>query len=636
MSSIEVRNFCDIEADLLSQTSFHHEVDMQSVDCNYYDSDTFNQIPADGPTFSLFHANSRSLNKNLESFLDFLSTLDHDFSVIGFSETWLGNNRSPLVQIEDYIFVENHRTLRKGVGVGLFASNKLSFVKRDDIIESVFIEIKASNGKNYNSPILVGVIYRPPHGQVQCFNDHLSELLSKISNDNLQSYIMGDFNFDLLKSSSSDFLQLLYSNNFLPTITRPTHVTNQSVSLIYNILTNTTCDSNYRTGVFITDISDHFPIFLRTHPCQDNEESGFYARNYSESNVNYFMSTMHNIEWNVINEIVHVNDAYNTFFSIFGNHYEKSFPMSYVRPRRSRKKRHPWISAGILQSIKRKNKLYKKYLRDASDDGTHFRIYRNKLNHVIRIAKKNYFSSKFNSCKNDLKRTWEVINNVLHKSKKDKFLYPTSFYHGYGEITDKKTIADAFNDFFVNVGPTLASSIKSNANASKYLKGSNPSTMYLAPTDENEVVKISLSCLQPNKAAGFDGIKPGIVKKVIPLISQPLTYIINRSLETGIVPDHIKVAKVVPIFKKGDPMRCDNYRPISIPSCFSKIFERLVHNRLYNFFTKSNVLYNGQYGFRPNHSTELALAHAILKPLEYSPRSKQKINRNFFRLVKGF
>lgn len=557
MSSIEVRNFCDIEADLLSQTSFHHEVDMQSVDCNYYDSDTFNQIPADGPTFSLFHANSRSLNKNLESFLDFLSTLDHDFSVIGFSETWLGNNRSPLVQIEDYIF------------------------------------------------------------------------------NNLQSYIMGDFNFDLLKSSSSDFLQLLYSNNFLPTITRPTHVTNQSVSLIDNILTNTTCNSNYRTGVFITDISDHFPIFLRTHPCQDNEESGFYARNYSESNVNYFMSTMRNIEWNVINEIVDVNDAYNTFFSIFGNHYEKSFPMSYVRPRRSRKKRHPWISAGILQSIKRKNKLYKKYLRDASDDGTHFRIYRNKLKHVIRIAKKNYFSSKFNSCKNDLKRTWEVINNVLHKSKKDKFLYPTSFYHGYGEITDKKTIADAFNDFFVNVGPTLASSIKSNANASKYLKGSNPSTMYLAPTDENEVVKISMSCLQPKKAAGFDGIKPGIVKKVIPLISQPLTYITNRSLETGIVPDHIKVAKVVPIFKKGDPMRCDNYRPISILSCFSKIFERLVHNRLYNFFTKSNVLYNGQYGFRPNHSTELALAHAI-NHLNTALDQKQKINRNFFRLVKGF
>lgn len=102
------------------------------------------------------------------------------------------------------------------------------------------------------------------------------------------------------------------------------------------------------------------------------------------------MSTMRNIEWNVINEIVDVNDAYDTFFSIFGNHYEKSFPMSYVHPRRSRKK-HPWISACILQSIKRKNKLYKKYLRDASDDGTHFRIFRNKLNHVFRIAKKIIF-----------------------------------------------------------------------------------------------------------------------------------------------------------------------------------------------------------------------------------------------------
>lgn len=120
---------------------------------------------------------------------------------------------------------------------------------------------------------------------------------------------MGYFNIDLLKSSSTDFLQVRYCNNFLPTITWPTRVTDQSVSLIDNILTNTACNSNYTSGVFIADISYHFPIFLRTHPCQDKDDSRFYARHYSESNVNYFVNTMRNVEWND-NEIVGVNDAY--------------------------------------------------------------------------------------------------------------------------------------------------------------------------------------------------------------------------------------------------------------------------------------------------------------------------------------
>lgn len=85
--------------------------------------------PQVGPLFPIFHANSCSINKYLESFIDFISTLNHAFSVIKFGETWLGDNISPLVHIEDYLLTDNHRAMKRGGGVGIFASNKLSFAR---------------------------------------------------------------------------------------------------------------------------------------------------------------------------------------------------------------------------------------------------------------------------------------------------------------------------------------------------------------------------------------------------------------------------------------------------------------------------------------------------------------------------
>ena len=109
------------------------------------------------------------------------------------------------------------------------------------------------------------------------------------------------------------------------------------------------------------------------------------------------------------------------------------------------------------------------------------------------------------------------------------------------------------------------------------------------------------------KSSGYDDISPSIVKSAIVFITKPLAYIFNLSISTGIFPDALKVAKVVPVFKKDDPHVFSNYRPISLLPCFSKILERLIYNRLDHFLTRFNILHDNQYGFRKNHSTDLAL-----------------------------
>ena len=90
-----------------------------------------------------------------------------------------------------------------------------------------------------------------------------------------------------------------------------------------------------------------------------------------------------------------------------------------------------------------------------------------------------------------------------------------------------------------------------------------------------------------------------------------MTTTINRSLTTGIFPDNFKLAKVIRLFKKGDPTSINNYRPISLLPARSKIFERVIYNQVNNYFTLNNFYYEGQYGFCSKHSTELAALDII-------------------------
>ena len=174
-------------------------------------------------------------------------------------------------------------------------------------------------------------------------------------------------------------------------------------------------------------------------------------------------------------------------------------------------------------------------------------------------------------------------------------------------------ISDEFNDFFVNIGPQLASTIKTDGKQYyDYLKTPMTSCMFLKPIVEEEVIKIIYKFNQ-NKSAGHDDIGNFIVKRIAKEISVPLTLIFNTSISTGIVPDELKIAKVIPIYKKDSPEVFSNYRPVSVLPCFSKILERLVFNRCMNYLDTHDILNKKQFGFRCNHSTYMAILELVDK-----------------------
>ena len=112
----------------------------------------------------------------------------------------------------------------------------------------------------------------------------------------------------------------------------------------------------------------------------------------------------------------------------------------------------------------------------------------------------------------------------------------------------------------------------------------------------------------PNKtSSGHDGLSCKLLKHVKCEIVDSITLIINQALAAGIFPEDMKIAKVVPLFKKNNPLEIENYRPVSLLPVISKILEKIVFLQLIAYFNKHDLLSNGQYGFREKYSTEFAV-----------------------------
>ena len=213
-----------------------------------------------------------------------------------------------LYQPKGYNVIENHRDSRIGGGVALCIQDHLSVTKRPDIsvycsyIESVFVEIdKDQLGSDKN--IVIGTIYRPPGHDLDTFILEIEKILDVLHKENKTIYIMGDYNINLLNSDTHNptgsFLDTMYSNMLYPLITRPTRVTANSATLIDNIFTNNTCNTGSTIqGVFVTDITDHYPVFhMNQELITESADEYFVKRLYNSKNKNDFIEAISLTDW---------------------------------------------------------------------------------------------------------------------------------------------------------------------------------------------------------------------------------------------------------------------------------------------------------------------------------------------------
>ena len=136
-------------------------------------------------------------------------------------------------------------------------------------------------------------------------------------------------------------------------------------------------------------------------------------------------------------------------------------------------------------------------------------------------------------------------------------------------------------------------------------------------------------------SSGHDGISTKILKAVGDELLNPLVILVNQCLKTSTFPDLLKIARVIPLYKKGDNALLDNYRPISLLPAISKVFEKIIFLQLYDYFSDNFIFHPSQYGFRKGHSTEYAAAELIDKIFAGFSEGEQSIAL-FMDLSKAF
>ena len=328
-------------------------------------------------------------------------------------------------------------------------------------------------------------------------------------------------------------------------------------------------------------------------------------------NKNKFLNLLAEVEWGDIYNHENTSLAFKLFHSKLTKLYNEAFPK--VKHKSIYYARKPWLTQALKKSINVKNRLYViKCKHNTVYNEQQYKMYRNKVVKLLKIAEKKYYNDIFIKNKSNIRKTWLIIKEILNKSK-SKEIKQNKFIASDGSLIDnQQTIAEKFNEFFVNVGPTLAKKIKKqDISPNSYLKNKMINSIFLNSVTDLEIINMLKSC--KDSSPGYDDIKVSPLCTVLEYIAQPLSYICNLSLKEGIFPEELKIANVIPLFKKDNAMVFNNYRPVSLLCTLSKVFERIMYNRLINFLNENKILFEYQFGFRKNHSTQLALTFLMDK-----------------------
>ena len=312
------------------------------------------------------------------------------------------------------------------------------------------------------------------------------------------------------------------------------------------------------------------------------------------------------------------NHNYKIFSTLLQNAKSKHIPKRIKKFNKRRHKKERWMTDELLAQVIKKNEMYVDWKTtpiahpDYEKVKFNFKGYEKIVLKGIERAKRDYFDRVFLAYKCDMKRTWQVISKTLNRNKR-KHDMPSLFTHEGRDLVDSTEIANAFNTYFANIGKNLSSQIDQNnviADYKQYLTSPTRETLKFECITKDYTIK-AIDNLENKNSSGHDGISNTLLKTIKNDISQSLTIIINQMLTTGIFPDAFKLLKVIPLFKKGDSSLLVNYRPISLLPTISKVFERVIHDQMYEYFNQFNLLAEQQYGFRKQHSTEYAAIKLI-------------------------
>ena len=616
----------------MSSNAFYDD----DIDEIFYDTNCINIQPAEiamqspikgDNQFSILNLNIRSLSKNFNMLLALLKLSRIRYSIIVISETWLHDVDNSLFNIPDYNHISLNRcNSMKGGGLRIYYHHSIKFIQIDsrltgvhDSHECLSCEFSLIN----KTKLHIVAIYRPPNKSLRSFMNEIKS--RKVNHNDIQSnnikIIAGDMNIaydsDVTKLPriQQEYFETFRSNSFKFHITKPTRLgrAGNNDTIIDHIWSNCFLDSfaftiNYK-------ISDHIPaavLFDYEIPTKPIKLKFF---DFSCQNIETFFPEKRNIFEPLINYSYQINDVETSTDHISSELYQiakKHFPIrsqqiSY------KKLNTPWLTKYMIKCLRNKHKLFEQYKHHKIQYSV-FRNYSNLLRKLINRSKTIYEKNLLNDLSGNTRGIWKRINSIMRPSDKTEppFITDTNrITH-----TESDEISNSLAGHFDGLPGSLIKDMPKSCH--KYLNNieTNNKSMILFPATPNEIINIINELKNNNNTRD-------IPTKLLKLANQEISIILcnlfNKIIEHGAYPSSLKRAVITAVHKKGSKTDISNYRPISVLKVIDKIFEKLLHSRLENFFLKFNLFSLNQFGFTKGKDTGIAvtkLVHEITSHLD--------------------
>jgi len=600
------------------------------INGKFHDFESFiaDPIIISSPVFISINVQSlNSKHTNLNDLVCELINRGVNIEVIALQEIWSISNPESLDITGFHPLIFKQRVGMRGGGVGFYIKNNISWQIVEEcspfqnkIIESLTLSLTLSN----NNKMLVSSVYRSngvllnvtSTDQLLQFNNAFNDLLATLSVKNIVSYLFTDSNINLLNNGSpnySNYLNVIFSNGFLQLNRKATRMQDSSSTLIDHIISNSKKNVFY-TGTLISDVSDHFITFVcngknPTHVTQKLTT----ARIFSPQNLLNFKTNLSSANWNDTMVSIDANSAYDAFWLQYKKIYDVTFPLVKMKFNKNIHKANGFMTAGLLISRGTKTSLHKQSLVNPTPLAINlYKQFRNIYNRTLRAAKILHIKNKLTACKKNPKETWRILNECIGRTAKNEKIEKINSNGNISSVPLE--IANEFNNFFVKVGQDISDNVPLiDKSPESYLEAPDGlQLLNLQNVTPEYIVKIVKELASKN-SADIDGMSSKMVKFIAREISIPLSHIFNLSLDSGTFPEKLKRSRVIPIFKSGSKLECDNYRPISLLCSISKILEKIVSKKLLNHLQTNNLIYNHQYGFLPKRSTE----HNLMQVINY-------------------
>lgn len=581
---------------------------------------------------SVCHINIRSLSG--ERLNDLKIHIRDHYDIITLSETWLSNNiNNDNLVLEGYQEIYRcDRTTGAGGGVAVYVRNGISVSEirsaRLDL-EILWLEVRL-----FSSKIILCTAYRPP--TVSDFwikvHDIYNGIANLYSNDS-HFILLGDFNSDPNTTAGkrmSDFCEL---NSLQSIVTEPTRITPTSSTVLDQII----C-SCYN---MLKSVCVHPPVSSNDH-CTVSAVFNFkvkreqayerYVWAYNDGDYVAFRYALLNCDWSdCFDKDTNIDSIYDKWKKQFLCIAKSHIPYKKVtiRPRDP-----PWYSSELRRMYRKRHRLYRKAAKTNRPD--HWELYSKSVVDYKKACndRENEYNlmlaSKLEQQGNSGAKYWWKLAKSFMYTKNSPTNMPNLIDPANNKIlTSNVEKAECLNNYFL----TQSELPPRRPQLPPHIDYQDEPLLEISITEQE--VADALKLLNPNKASGPDEIPARLLKEAGNTIVTVLTKLFNLSLETATVPTEWKMANIVPIYKKGDKQIVSNYRPISLLSVVSKIFEKIIFKHLFNHLRDNKLLSKLQSGFVPNDSTIcqlVYLCHVFTKALD----DKQDIQVAFCDISKAF